>query len=239
MLFRMSNQSQIAMKLEGLNMDNHKHSTHILFILLIASVTLSFINPVFGKDRNKPRIIATTDGEIDDRCSMVRFLMYANEWDIEGIVICSSKFHWKGHSWAGEKWIDESIDLYAKSYENLKKHDPDFPSPEELKNLVYIGNIDNVGEMSRDTPGSDLIVQVLLDDEPGPVYLQAWGGTNTIARAQSSISFWIRTRHSANTSSQTGRILWSWVVSGSLRRLPTIGKESSRRINTSFMMASG
>ena len=34
----------------------------------------------------RPRVVATTDGEIDDRCSMVRFLLYANEWDIEGIV---------------------------------------------------------------------------------------------------------------------------------------------------------
>lgn len=30
----------------------------------------------------KLRVIATTDGEGDDSCSMVRFLMYANEWDI-------------------------------------------------------------------------------------------------------------------------------------------------------------
>ena len=66
-----------------------------------------------------PRIIATTDGEIDDRCSMVRFLLYNNEWDIEGIIHCSSKFHWKGdghkikrHSWADETWLDKQIDLY-------------------------------------------------------------------------------------------------------------------------------
>ncbi|MCD6392222.1 MAG: DUF1593 domain-containing protein [Planctomycetes bacterium] len=131
----------------------------------------------------KPRIIATSDGEIDDRCSMVRFLLYANEWDIEGIVISSSKFHWKGHNWAGEKWIDKDIDLYAKSYPNLKKHDAAYPSPRRLKDLVYVGNIDNVGEMGKDTPGSDRIVEILLDSEPGPVYLQAWGGTNTIARA--------------------------------------------------------
>jgi len=92
-------------------------------------------SPVLGMNREKPRVIATTDGEIDDRCSMVRFLMYANEWDIEGIIISSSKFHWKGHNWAGVKWIDEDIDLYAKSYERLKRHDPDFPSP-ELKERV-------------------------------------------------------------------------------------------------------
>ena len=37
--------------------------------------------------------------------------------------------------------------------------------------------------MDKDTPGSDRIAEVLLDAKPGPVYLQAWGGTNTIARA--------------------------------------------------------
>lgn len=141
------------------------------------------VAPARSEGSNKPRIIATTDGEIDDRCSMVRFLLYANEWDIEGIIISSSKFHWKGHNWAGEKWIDDDIDLYAQSYDNLKQHAPGFPTPQALKELVYVGNIDDVGEMGKDTPGSDRIVEVLLDSEPGPVYLQAWGGTNTIARA--------------------------------------------------------
>lgn len=132
---------------------------------------------------SRPRIVATTDGEIDDRCSMIRFLMYANEWDIEGLIYCSSRFHWEGHDWAGTDWIEDQIDLYAQVYENLTEHDPAYPSPEELRDLVYVGNVDDVGAMDEDTPGSDRIVEVLLDDDPGPVYLQAWGGTNTIARA--------------------------------------------------------
>ncbi|MHC4457924.1 MAG: DUF1593 domain-containing protein [Planctomycetota bacterium] len=157
--------------------------TRCAAVMVCACILLACFSVSESKAAEKPRIIATTDGEIDDRCSMVRFLLYTNEWDIEGIIISSSEFHWKGHDWAGVKWIDEDIDLYAQSYENLKKHVPDFPSPEELKKLVYVGNIDNVGEMKKDTPGSDRIVEVLLDDKPGPVYLQAWGGTNTIARA--------------------------------------------------------
>ena len=36
--------------------------------------------------------------------------------------------------------------------------------------------------MSESTPGSQLIADVLLDDKPGPVFLQAWGGLSTIAR---------------------------------------------------------
>ena len=150
-------------------------------LVVVACMVLTCVQP--KQQETKPRIIATTDGEIDDRCSMVRFLLYANEWDIEGLIYSSSKFHWKGHNWAGEEWIEQDIDRYASFYENLKKHDPDFPSPEALKNVVYVGNIDSVGSMDKDTPGSDRIVEVLLDDEPGPVWLQAWGGTNTIARA--------------------------------------------------------
>jgi len=134
-----------------------------------------------------PRIVATTDGEIDDRCSMIRFLLYTNEWDIEGLIYCSSRYHWKGHNWAGEEWIEEQIDLYEEVYPNLVEHDPAYSEPDELRDLVYIGNIDDVGEMETETPGSDRIVDVLLDDKPGPVYLQAWGGTNTIARALKTI----------------------------------------------------
>jgi len=131
----------------------------------------------------RPRIIATTDGEIDDRCSMVRFLLYANEWDIEGIIYSSSKFHWVGHNWDGIEWIQEDIAKYATFYETLKTHAPGFPTAQELLDKVFVGNISNVGVMDSDTPGSDRIVEVLLDSKPGQVYLQAWGGTNTIARA--------------------------------------------------------
>ncbi|MCP5113993.1 MAG: DUF1593 domain-containing protein [bacterium] len=149
------------------------------YLLPILTLAISLAAPA----ADKPRIIATTDGEIDDRCSMVRFLVYANEWDIAGIVYCSSRFHWKGHKWAGEDWIERDIDLYAASYDNLTQHAPDFPAPDELRKLIWVGNIDNVGEMGTDTPGSDRIAAVLLDADPRPVYLQAWGGTNTIARA--------------------------------------------------------
>ena len=43
------------------------------------------------------------------------------------------------------------------------------------------------GDISKDTPGSDLIKALLLDDALGPVYLLAWGGQSTIARALKSI----------------------------------------------------
>ena len=93
---------------------------------------------VFADDlraASKPCVIATTDGEIDDRCSMVRFLLYANEWDIRGLIHSSSKYHWKGDGiapgkdWQEVTWLDTQLDAYARVYPNLRLHDPDYPSP--------------------------------------------------------------------------------------------------------------
>jgi hypothetical protein len=39
----------------------------------------------------RPRVIVTTDAEIDDECSMVRFMPYKNDWDVEGIITSRTK----------------------------------------------------------------------------------------------------------------------------------------------------
>src|SRR5690606_17302218 len=62
-----------------------------------------------------------------------------------------------------------------------------YPTPEYLLSRVRVGNIAFEGEMETDTEGSDLIKAILLDNNPDPVYLQVWGGNNTIARALKSI----------------------------------------------------
>jgi hypothetical protein len=135
----------------------------------------------------KPRVVVTTDGEIDDMCSMVRFLMYANELQVEALIHSSSKFHWLGQTWSGVEWIENRIGQYARVYDHLRQNAEGYPTPEELRQRVYVGNIASAGEMEKDSPGADRIVQVLLDSRPGRVYLQAWGGTNTIAKALSVI----------------------------------------------------
>lgn len=136
----------------------------------------------------KPRVIVTSDGEIDDQCSMVRFLLYANEWDIEGIVSSSSQYHAHGHRWAGDDWIDPFMDAYEQVHPNLLKHDPEYPTPAFLRERTKLGNVESEGEMEAVTAGSELIVDVLLDaTDERPVWLQAWGGTNTIARALKTI----------------------------------------------------
>jgi hypothetical protein len=176
--------------------------------LLVGCATGGAAGP--GEDAAKPRVIVTSDGELDDVDSFIRFLLYANEFQVEGLVYSSSMWHYAGDGhgtlftsempftaqrygertdlrWPGTTWIEELIGDYAEVYENLRLHDPDYPSPDTLLRVVRVGNIEFEGDMEKDTPGSDLIKQVLLDDDPEPVYLLAWGGTNTIARALKSI----------------------------------------------------
>lgn len=136
----------------------------------------------------RPRVIVTSDGEVDDECSLVRFLLYANEWDVEGIITSSSQYHWQGHRWAGDDWAQPYLRAYAEVYPNLLKHDRRYPEPALLQARTLLGNVKAEGEMDEVTPGSRRIVEVLLDaSDPRPVWLQAWGGTNTIARALRTI----------------------------------------------------
>lgn len=158
----------------------------------------------------KVRTIVTTDGEVDDQDSFIRMLLYANEFNLVGLVYSSSQWHYKGDGkgtrytsgmpmtakrygertelrWPGTTWMESHIDQYARVYDNLKLHAPGYPGPAYLKSLIRVGNIDFEGDMAQDTPGSDLIKQVLLDNDTNAVYLQIWGGTNTVARALKSI----------------------------------------------------
>ena len=163
---------------------------------------------------SKPRVVVTADPELDDFNSLVRYLLYSTDFRTEGLVYASSQFHWEGdgtgkkwfvpgreytrfglnlgpmESWrwvTGERFIDDAVETYEKVHPDLRVHHPDYPTPAELKSKIRWGNVEFDGDISKDSPGSDLIKGLLLDEEPGPVYLLAWGGQSTIAHALKSI----------------------------------------------------
>src|SRR5438067_1672122 len=55
-------------------------------------------------DAPKPRVVVTTDPELDDSNSLVRYLLYSTDFRTEGLVYASSQFHWKGDG-TGKKWF--------------------------------------------------------------------------------------------------------------------------------------
>ncbi len=177
-------------------------------ILFSTLFLLSFFS--FSKS-NQPRTIITTDGEIDDVDTFIRMLLYSNEFQVEGLIYSSSMWHYKGDGkgtqfvsememtrkmygaktdlrWPGVHWIQDLLKAYAQVHPNLILHDKNYPDPSYLNSLVKVGNIDFEGEMEKITEGSEWIKNKLLDDsDQKEIYLQAWGGTNTIARALKSI----------------------------------------------------
>lgn len=185
-------------------------------MLLIVTVAACGGNasPGGAGSAQKPRLVVTADPELDDLNSLIRYLLYSTDFQTEGLIYASSGFHWKGDGtgrklsvpnreysrfglnlcpcaswrWApNERFIDDAVDAYEKVYANLRVHHPGYPPPAELKSKIRWGNVEFDGDISKDTPGSDLIKALLLDDTPGPIYLLAWGGQSTIARALKSI----------------------------------------------------
>lgn len=147
----------------------------ILIFLFIALST-----PAFTSER--PSIIILTDigGDTDDEQSMVRFLLYADNFDIKGFCITSRLGH--GQDTKPEIMLN-LIEAYSKVYPNLKLHSPDYPEPQLLKSLVKNGqgNQFNFGE-GYDTEASNHIIEV-VDRAEVTVHIVVWGGLRELAQA--------------------------------------------------------
>ncbi len=177
----------------------NKNTLFALCLGMMAVTAKAQTVTVVGAD--KPRIIIMTDGEVDDRSSMVHLLLCSNEVEIEAIIQSASFSHPSGHS--AEPWLSSQLEHYAQAYPNLSKHAEGYPDPETLKSRCFVGDEDpshivvEGNGMNRypgdtpqidptgwaETPGSKKIVEVLLDKDPRKVYLLAWGGGNTAAKA--------------------------------------------------------
>lgn len=185
--------------------------------LMVALILLFPLNEVLAQTTLapiRPRIIITADPELDDNNSLIRLLLYSSDLEIEGLIYASSQFHWTGdgkgtkwfvpgreydrfgmnvcpcESWRwdkDERFIHDILEAYEKVYPNLKIHNPSYPNPDQLKSKIRYGNIQFDGNFSEDTPGSALIRELILDEKPGQLFITAWGGASTIARALKSI----------------------------------------------------
>lgn len=180
--------------------------------IIIPALLLSGVLGIQGCSDNsaqeRPRTIVTCDPELDDNNSMIRFLLHATDFQIDGLVYTSSRFHWTGDgkgttqyvegseyaqlglgpqtSWRfspDERFIDDIIDAYEECYPNLKVHDKRYPTPEYLRSVTAWGNCEFEGDFSKDTEGSELIYRNIMDNGASPLFIQAWGGSSTIAAA--------------------------------------------------------
>lgn len=91
--------------------------------------------------------------------------------------------------WIERLWTNE----YAQAYPTLQANaqaagEPPFPTPDELVERTYVGNVAFEGDVREETPGSQAIERAIMDDDPRTLWLLSWGGMNTIVRALMSIA---------------------------------------------------
>lgn len=152
----------------------------------------------------KPRMVVLTDiapnnVEPDDMESMIRLLVHADLFEIEGLIHTTG---WSATT-AQEKYyqlIHEAIDLYEKDLPNLKKRShqqgflPDesrqeigyWPSPKYLRDRTMIGSAKRGFQFlgaDNNSDGSKLLIQLADEKDDRPIWVTVWGGANTLAQA--------------------------------------------------------
>jgi hypothetical protein len=130
---------------------------------------------------HRHRVVVSSDiggTDPDDFQSMVHFLVYADCFDIEGIV--SSPYG------PGRKEdILKVIDCYAKDYANLKTYSDKYPTPDKLRTITKQGETERApyAGVRLSTEGSLWLAQCARRDDPRPLYVLIWGGIEDLAQA--------------------------------------------------------
>ena len=122
----------------------------------------------------------------DDIQSMVRFLLYANEFDVEGFVASSATFA----NIARKQNILDILELYDQVDENLRKHDTRYPTANQLRSVTFQGLTgtwgksisNNIGE-GKDSEASEAIIKIIDRPDQRPVWFCVWGDCSNIAQA--------------------------------------------------------
>ena len=129
----------------------------------------------------RPRVLVSTDiggTDPDDFQSMVHFLLYADMFDVEGIVSSPYGPGRRSH-------VVQVIDDYAADYPNLKRHSDRYPDPEALRRIAKQGATEGVpgSGVGARTEGSDWIVQCARRADARPLWVLVWGGIDDLAQA--------------------------------------------------------
>jgi hypothetical protein len=139
-----------------------------LWILL-----LCFIAAPCAAQEPRLRVIIETDagGDPDDEQTLVRFLVYANEFDIEGIIanrpVARDREN-KNLIRDGLGIVRAQVNAYGQCYANLVQHDARFPTPEQLLASTVAGYDDT-------DDGVNLILRAVDGADPRPVWFCNWG----------------------------------------------------------------
>lgn len=153
----------------------------LLLVLVIVSET---------RAGERPRLVILTDigGDPDDQQSMIRLMVYANEFDIEGLIATASGTPGElKQATTRPDLIRKIVSAYGEVRGNLAQHADGWPATETLLARIKTGNPhrgrDHIGA-SHDTEGSNwLIARIDAGTPRRPLNIAIWGGQTDLAQA--------------------------------------------------------
>ncbi len=190
-----------------------------LLLIITAFLVVNELTPA------QPRVVITTDfppvdvypggagygspekrSDTDDIQSMIRFLLYSNEFEVEGLVASSATFA----NIANKQNILDLLYLYDYVDENLQKHDKRYPAADELRSLTWQGLSGTYGKPAseivgagKDSEASEKIIELLDQQDTRPIWFCIWGGSCDLAQALWKIK---ETRNPSDSKKLIGKV---------------------------------
>ncbi|PHQ34081.1 DUF1593 domain-containing protein [Rhodopirellula bahusiensis] len=160
--------------------------------LLATPLILTCVASLFAStvSAERPRLAVLTDigGDPDDTQSLIRLLVYSNEFEIEALIASASGTRGElEESITRPDLIHQLIDAYETVRPNLQKHGDGWPTAKTLRSVVVSGNPlrerEHVGE-GHDTDGSRLLIERIdAGSVESPLCITIWGGQTDLAQA--------------------------------------------------------
>ena len=155
---------------------------HLIALMgLIGSAPAPLLSEESAKAPTPHRVLVSTDiggTDPDDFQSMVHLLVYSDSLQIEGLI--SSPYG------PGRKEdILTVIDRYESDFPALRRHSPEYPEPNALRQITKQGAVDRApyDGFAQSTQGSEWLIACARRDDPRPLHILVWGGLEDLAQA--------------------------------------------------------
>lgn len=162
----------------------------IRFALMLLVFSSALRDASFGQAETvRPRLAVLTDigGDPDDTQSLIRLLLYANDFQIEALIASASGTRGElDQSITQPQRIHDVIDAYEEVLTNLQRHADGWPTAASLHAVVRSGNPQRersaVG-LQHETDGSKFLEELIDKSTPQrPLNIAIWGGQTDLAQ---------------------------------------------------------
>ncbi|MGH7947429.1 MAG: DUF1593 domain-containing protein [Opitutaceae bacterium] len=145
---------------------------------------------VVAGSAERPRLAVLTDigGDPDDQQSMIRLMVYANEFDLELLIASAAGTPRElKESITRPDLIQQIVNAYGQVLPGLKRHATGWPEQADLEGRVFSGNPlrgrAHIGA-GHDTAGSRALIQRIdAGTAARPLNITIWGGQTDLAQA--------------------------------------------------------